>query len=317
MGEKGIYCIFVGNVEHSKAYRFYVIEPNNSVSINEIIESRDATFDESRFSSIPRLKDVILNSNKSQRGDHSNDVPSETLKPRKSKRARKAKSYEAINDDIGLIMENNTWVLSNLLPGFRKKEGIDYFNTYAPVSRITIIRFLLALVAIHNLVIYQMDFKIAFLNGNLEEEVYMKQLEGFVIPSNEHKKILKKFNREDCSLVSTPMDPVEKLIPNTAGRLSRFTSNPSRQHWYAITRIFKYLNVNGCFFLGDVISWASKKKTCINVSTMESEFVALHAVGKEAEWLRNLIHEIIIWLKPIASISIHYDSVATLAKAYS
>ncbi|GKE78763.1 hypothetical protein Tco_1544883, partial [Tanacetum coccineum] len=50
----GIECIFVGYVEHSKAFRFYVIEPNESVVINSIIESRDAIFDESRFSSVPR-----------------------------------------------------------------------------------------------------------------------------------------------------------------------------------------------------------------------------------------------------------------------
>ncbi|GJW54723.1 zinc finger, CCHC-type containing protein [Tanacetum coccineum] len=85
------------------------------------------------------------------------------------------------------------------------------------------------------------------------------------------EKILKKFNREVCSPVNTPMDPVEKLMPNTCkhvdqleysrvisclmyamkstgpdiayavGRLSTFTSNPSRQHWHAITRVFKYL----------------------------------------------------------------------------
>ncbi|GKE24532.1 hypothetical protein Tco_1436044, partial [Tanacetum coccineum] len=52
-------------------------------------------------------------------------------------------------------------------------------------------------------------------------------------------------------------------------------------------------------------------------STMESKFVALVAAGKEAEWLRNLIHEILIWPKPTAPISIHCDSAATLAKAYS
>ncbi|GKA40478.1 hypothetical protein Tco_0733071 [Tanacetum coccineum] len=54
LGKRGIECIFVGYAEHSKAFRFYVIEPNDSVSINSIIESRDAIFDENRFSSVPR-----------------------------------------------------------------------------------------------------------------------------------------------------------------------------------------------------------------------------------------------------------------------
>nr|GFD21379.1 zinc finger, CCHC-type [Tanacetum cinerariifolium] len=92
---------------------------------------------------------------------------------------------EAIDNEIGSIMENDSWVLSDL--NSRQKEGIDYFNTYAHVARITTIRLLLALAAIHNLVIHQMDVKIAFLNGDLDEEVYMKQAEGFVMPGNEHK----------------------------------------------------------------------------------------------------------------------------------
>ncbi|GJV06252.1 zinc finger, CCHC-type containing protein, partial [Tanacetum coccineum] len=160
LGEKGIDCIFVGYVEHSKVYRFYVIKLNDSVSINSIIESRDAIFDENYFSSIPRPKDIIPNSDESQRDDHSNDVSSETPEPCRGKRASKAKSYgydfqlylvegsrdqigsqysynysieedprtynevmqsqdaafwkEAIDDEIGSIMENNTWVLSDL-----------------------------------------------------------------------------------------------------------------------------------------------------------------------------------------------------------
>ncbi|GKF40086.1 zinc finger, CCHC-type containing protein, partial [Tanacetum coccineum] len=61
LGEKGIDCIFVGYAEHSKAYRFYVIEPNDFVTINSIIESRDAIFDENCFSLIPRPKDIIPN----------------------------------------------------------------------------------------------------------------------------------------------------------------------------------------------------------------------------------------------------------------
>nr|GEV81817.1 zinc finger, CCHC-type [Tanacetum cinerariifolium] len=92
LGEKGIDCIFVGYVEHSKAYRFYVIEPNDSLSINSIIEPRDAIFDGNRFSSILRPKDIIPNSDESQRDDHSKDVPSEIPEARKGKRVQKAKS---------------------------------------------------------------------------------------------------------------------------------------------------------------------------------------------------------------------------------
>ena len=64
LGERGYECIFVGYAEHSTAFRFYVIEPNDSVSINFIIESRDAIFDENRFSSVPRPCLKILNETK-------------------------------------------------------------------------------------------------------------------------------------------------------------------------------------------------------------------------------------------------------------
>ncbi|GKE65939.1 hypothetical protein Tco_1520100 [Tanacetum coccineum] len=50
---------------------------------------------------------------------------------------------------------------------------------------------------------------------------------------------------------------------------------------------------------------------------MKSEFIALSAASKEAEWLRNLILEIPLWSKPVAPIFIRCDSAATLAKAYS
>ena len=64
--------------------------------------------------------------------------------------------------------------------GFKQKLGVDYFNTYAPVTRITTIRLLVALATIYHLEIHQMDVKTTFLYGELDEEVYMKQLEGFV-----------------------------------------------------------------------------------------------------------------------------------------
>ena len=74
-----------------------------------------------------------------------------------------------------------------VIQGFRQKLGIDYFDTYAPVTSISTTRLLITLDAIHNLVVHQMDVKIVFLNGELEEEVYMKQPEGFIMPGNEHK----------------------------------------------------------------------------------------------------------------------------------
>nr|GEV04341.1 zinc finger, CCHC-type [Tanacetum cinerariifolium] len=54
LGERGIECIFIIYAKHSKAFRFYVIEPNNLVSINSIIESTNAIFDENKFYSVPR-----------------------------------------------------------------------------------------------------------------------------------------------------------------------------------------------------------------------------------------------------------------------
>ncbi|GKE37757.1 zinc finger, CCHC-type containing protein, partial [Tanacetum coccineum] len=59
LGENGIDCIFIGYAEHSKCYKFYVIEPNDYVSMNSIIESRDAIFDEEWFTSIPRPRGII------------------------------------------------------------------------------------------------------------------------------------------------------------------------------------------------------------------------------------------------------------------
>ena len=56
------------------------------------------------------------------------------------------------------------------------------------MARITSIRVLLALASIYKLIVHQMNIKTAFLNGDLDEEVYRKQREGFVLPRNEYKQ---------------------------------------------------------------------------------------------------------------------------------
>src|SRR3954469_24832096 len=114
---------------------------------------------------------------------------------------------EAINSEIESILQNHTWELVELHPGckplgyrwiFKKKmkadgsidkykarlvvkgynqrEGLDYFDTYSPVTRITSIRMIIAIAALRNLEIHQMDVKTAFLNGDLDEEICMEQL---------------------------------------------------------------------------------------------------------------------------------------------
>jgi hypothetical protein len=55
------------------------------------------------------------------------------------------------------------------------------------VACITSIKALLTLLSIYNLYVHQMDVKTTFFNNELDEKVYMEQLEGFVLPGNEHK----------------------------------------------------------------------------------------------------------------------------------
>ncbi|KAL0404261.1 UNVERIFIED_CONTAM: Copia protein [Sesamum radiatum] len=299
LGGRGIDCIFIGYAEHSKAYRFYVIEPNDFISVNTVSESRDAIFDETRFSSIPRPKDMIPSS----RNEVSTLYPycfNVEDGPKIFDEAMRSQDVafwkEAINDEMDSIIENNTWVLTNLPFG-------------------------------------------SFVNGDLDEEVCMKQPEGFILPGNEYKqvdltkeflssrfsmkdmrrlmcirenkgiyisqshyieKLLKKFNYFDSTPISTPMDPSVKLMPNTGeavfqleyskvidclmyaikstrldiayavGKLSRFTSNPSTHLWQAIRRVLKYL-----------------KKT-MNYGLSYSRFPSILEGYSSASWITNV-----------------------------
>ncbi|KAL0300418.1 UNVERIFIED_CONTAM: Retrovirus-related Pol polyprotein from transposon TNT 1-94 [Sesamum calycinum] len=73
-----------------------------------------------------------------------------------------------------------------LTKGFTLKEGIDYTETFSPVSNKDSLRIIMALVAHFYLELHQMDVKTAFLNGDLQEEVYMDQLFGFSQEGSEH-----------------------------------------------------------------------------------------------------------------------------------
>ncbi|GJY46135.1 zinc finger, CCHC-type containing protein [Tanacetum coccineum] len=258
-----------------------------------------------------------------------------------------------------------------------------------------------------------MDVKITSLNGKLDEDVYMNQPQGFIMPDNKNKvcKLIKslyglrqapkqwhqkfdevvlsngyslnqadkcvysKFDQSSKGVIiclyvddilifstdqvqvdmikeflssrfsmknigeadvildiriknetSSPIDTSEKLMPNNGLTISQLEySRVIGCLMYVMTYtrpdiafIVSKLSSGWEFLLsGGAISWASNKQTCITSSTMESKYVALATIGKEAEWLRNPILKISLWSKPIVPISNYCDSVATLAKAYS
>uniref|UniRef100_I1QDQ4 Reverse transcriptase Ty1/copia-type domain-containing protein n=1 Tax=Oryza glaberrima TaxID=4538 RepID=I1QDQ4_ORYGL len=119
---------------------------------------------------------------------------------------------EAVRSEMDSIIANGTWELTErpcgckpveckwvfkkkLRPdgtiekykGYTQKECDDFFDTYSPVARLTTIRVLLSLAASHGLLVHQMDVKTTFLNGELEEEIYMDQPDGFVVEGQKGK----------------------------------------------------------------------------------------------------------------------------------
>jgi hypothetical protein len=70
--------------------------------------------------------------------------------------------------------------------GYTQREGIDYNETFSPVSCKDFFRIIMALVAHYDLELHQMDVKTTFLNGDLYEDVYMTQPKGFVVKGKEH-----------------------------------------------------------------------------------------------------------------------------------
>nr|GEU90810.1 retrovirus-related Pol polyprotein from transposon TNT 1-94 [Tanacetum cinerariifolium] len=84
--------------------------------------------------------------------------------------------YKLKLDDLGGILKNKAYLVAR---GYRQEEGINFEEYFAPIARLEAIRIFLAHAAYKNMVIYQMDVKTAFLNGNLREEDYSIALTAF------------------------------------------------------------------------------------------------------------------------------------------
>nr|GEW18231.1 retrovirus-related Pol polyprotein from transposon TNT 1-94 [Tanacetum cinerariifolium] len=89
--------------------------------------------------------------------------------------------YKFKLDEYDDVLKNKARLVAK---GYRQKEGINFEESFAPVACIEIIRILITNAASKNMTIYQMDVKTAFPNGELKEEVYVSQLEGFIDPDH-------------------------------------------------------------------------------------------------------------------------------------
>nr|GEY98090.1 zinc finger, CCHC-type [Tanacetum cinerariifolium] len=260
LGEKGFDCIFVGYAEHSKAYR---------------------------------PKDIIPNLVESERDDHSDDVPNKTREPHKGKRVRKAKSHgfdfqqylvmgsrdqvgsqhtycysieedprtyneamqsrdaafwkEAIDDEIGSIMENHTWAFSDLPPGCKPLGCKTDQNRVDKTKKFLSSRFSLKDMGEADVI--------------LSIKIKCENKRNVITQSHYIEKILKKFNREDCS-------------PGTMDYDLSYVGYPLVLEAYSDASWLNHVEVSsstsGCVNLlgGGAISWASKKETCITGSTI-------------------------------------------------
>ncbi|KAK3004468.1 hypothetical protein RJ639_018181 [Escallonia herrerae] len=138
--------------------------------------------------------------------------------------SRSEKWRKAMNKEIGAIKKNDTWELTTfqldkkligvkwvykvkknskgevkrykarlVVKGYKQRAGIDYDEVFAPVARLETIRLLISLAALNKWKIHQIDVKLAFLNGFLDEEVYIEQPKGYVVRGHEDKVLrLKK-----------------------------------------------------------------------------------------------------------------------------
>ncbi|RVW24610.1 Retrovirus-related Pol polyprotein from transposon TNT 1-94 [Vitis vinifera] len=152
--------------------------------------------------------------------------------------------------------------------GFTQKEDIDYKETFSPVSSKDSFIIIMALVAHYDLELHQMNVKTAFLNGNIDETIYMVQPENF--ESNDSKqfvcrlkrsigivqeaqkayinKVLSRFGKSNCALGDTLVAKDDKFSLHQCPKnelekknMERYLSNQGMDHWKKAKRVMRYL----------------------------------------------------------------------------
>ncbi|GJY70583.1 retrovirus-related pol polyprotein from transposon TNT 1-94 [Tanacetum coccineum] len=196
-------------------------------------------------------------------------------------------------DENGIVSRNKARLVAQ---GYNQQEGIDYDETYAPVARLESIRILLAYACALDFKLFQMDVKSAFLNGFINEEVYVAQPSGFIdFEKPDHVYKLKK------ALYGFKQAPKACLLYLTASRpdimfsvclCARFQEAPKTSHLEVVKRDYvDRKSTSGiCTFVGCCLtSWFSKKQTALAISTTEAEYVSAEKACQQALWMKQAL----------------------------
>ncbi|GJR26849.1 retrovirus-related pol polyprotein from transposon TNT 1-94 [Tanacetum coccineum] len=211
------------------------------------------------------------------------DAPS--TKPKNFKQEMTEPSWiDDMQEDIHEFERLEVWELVScpdkvMLIKLKQEEGIDFEESFAPVARIEAIRIFIVNAANKNMTIFQMDVKTTFLNGELKEEVYVSQPEGFVDHDSVDKPMVEK-NKLDEDLQRTPVDatlyrgmigsPHVSIIQIPVSLTAYADAN------HAGCQDTRRSTSGSAQFLGDkLVSWSSKKQKSTTISNREAEYIAL------------------------------------------
>nr|GFA69200.1 copia protein [Tanacetum cinerariifolium] len=164
--------------------------------------------------------------------------------------------------DFNNVLKNKARLVAK---GYRQEEGIDFEESFAPVARIEAIRIFITNAVSRNMTVYQMDVKTDFLNGELKEEVYVSQPEGFVDP--DHPTHVYRLKKAMYGLKQAPRAWYDTL--------SRFLLDNN-------------FSKGSAQFQGDkLVSWSSKKQQSTAISTTKAEYITMSGCCAQILWMRS------------------------------
>nr|GEV44526.1 reverse transcriptase domain-containing protein [Tanacetum cinerariifolium] len=180
--------------------------------------------------------------------------------------------YKVKTNEFGGILKNKARLVTQ---GFTQEEGISFEESFPPVARIDAIRIFIANADHKNMTIFQMDVKMTFLNGELKEEVYVSQPEGFVDQVN--PSYVYKLKKALYDLKQAPHAWYDML--------SSFLIS---QHFSKGCQDTRRSPPGSAQFLGDkLVSWSSKKQKSITISSTKVEYISSSRCCAQILWMRS------------------------------